>query len=859
MKSKGLLFSVLSAMCVGLVAGCGETEYTISATPISNEYGVVTGGGKYKKGATVTLNITANMGCRTTGLTFFKTEEGEHDEIPLNDIGEGSVKYQFAVSDDTIGNYVANFECQTNSPSDDDSRVMKHKVTYILNVEGNPVTVIDNSSNAELEDNIELVEMGKVATEIKYIDGLEGKIVWYTKDPTLGSVTDEDKYNFANKVVGDLNLWGQVVEVSNEEAVNEAVDAFKSSKNLEITNGDEVAIIIDFDKEIEKINMKVSTKENVIKYIIQNNTYYLYKDPNKAGLKLENSGFGLRDIKEAYKFIELRDIVLSEFNIIKNDTKEEVTVDEGKTYNCNVYLLKDKTNDETVMSLYIYNGKVYKVVKGESTNVINYKDSLAGTNPSAPKDMYLVRVHSSDSGLGGELQEINGDFAKILKIVPAYGETLKETLEKEELFNILKKYDYEWTKYVNGSCTIEEYKFDSVVNSNVNMCVKINASIDYVENALNRFIEGNYDVITSIKIFDGELETRYNSIASETNLFADGVQKPTGMSSATWNTIKSLRDLMETYYSFKYNSASNEYSFFKSKTDLVNPYLVVKLNSENTLIERVTYFAGYTVDGDRNTYTSEFIYPSIKNSVRENVEYIKDNYYNKEVGFDFTTVEDLDDHFYTLVSYVGDVSKIKIAEDVYDNSLVRFSVGNNNFIERSVWKVVDGKLYVSSAILESYMLRSIDGELQIETLDSSNEVNYSVAIDFEAASLVQSPISDVSGSEEGILDGFNYTSSNGTDSIRIKLGNDVSLADVSVFAICEKDGVIHFAYTKLAKIGQDYYLVLYPEYSAEGYTEDKTFEYKFTFVASNGAWGVYTFNVTLVSSGSWNLMICYNL
>lgn len=857
MKRKSLLFSVLSVLCVGMAAGCGETKYAISVSPQSNEYGRVTGGGNYAKGATVNINVYPGMGCSPTNLIFTKNGETTGVEIPFTSEQDDHSVYQFAVSDDTIGSYVAYFECLQLSPAQDDERVRKYNVTYDLKVGGESKVVIDNpDGEGELPDNVEAVESGKKLTAINYIDGIDGKIAWYTQDVSTLEAADKAQYlyDFTKVVAGDFTLYGEVMDMSPEQIVQEAIDNFKNSSKLKITNGDETATIVDFNKEQKEYKITVSTTEG-IKGILQKGIYYVYSGlNNKAGFALNSDkitdSFALSKLNDVYKFIELRDVVASDYTVeLLEISDEERTVG---SYKCKVYSLKDKVSTEEVMKVYVYNGVVYKVVKGTSNNVIEYGEAIA-TQVSDAKEMFFVRLYSDNETLNVTLSDVNGDFDTITKIVPSYGETLKDILDSETspLFETLKRYDYSWYKYQGGECSNVEYPLNSIVSSNLDVCAKVNATIDPVEKALNYLENGNYDITTGIKIFDGELVTRLSSVEDGVNLFTSS--KPSGMTSATWNTITSLGSLMREYYSFDYNSDTNEYSFYKSRTDLVNPYLIIKLNDDNMLIEKVTYFAGYTLDGDRNTYTSEFTYPYIKNvsdSINANVEYIKNNYYNKEVGFDFSTVADLDDHFYTFVSYVDEVSKVKLGNDIFDNSVYKFSVGNNNFIEREVWKVVDGKLYVSSAVLKSIMLNSAEGKLLVETIDSEDNTTYSVTLKFTLNSLNASPLTDVSGSSAGILDGFNYTSSNGTDSIRIKFGNDASLADVSVFTVNNKDGVKYFAYTKLSKIGEDYYLVLYPEYSNEGYSEDKSFTYEFNFVASNGDFGSYTFNITLTATGA---------
>ena len=75
MKKKGILFSLLSMLCLGLVAGCGEDTYKISAVPENYEYGYVTGGGEFTMGSSVNLKIYTNTGCKFDRLVLTKNNK----------------------------------------------------------------------------------------------------------------------------------------------------------------------------------------------------------------------------------------------------------------------------------------------------------------------------------------------------------------------------------------------------------------------------------------------------------------------------------------------------------------------------------------------------------------------------------------------------------------------------------------------------------------------------------------------------------------------------------------------------------------------------------------------------------------
>ena len=60
MKKNNILFGLISILCVGTAAGCGgdgEPRYNIKTALDNQEGGTIKGGGSYKQGEQVTLQL----------------------------------------------------------------------------------------------------------------------------------------------------------------------------------------------------------------------------------------------------------------------------------------------------------------------------------------------------------------------------------------------------------------------------------------------------------------------------------------------------------------------------------------------------------------------------------------------------------------------------------------------------------------------------------------------------------------------------------------------------------------------------------------------------------------------------------
>ena len=139
MKTKGIAFSLLTAICLG-VAGCGATEYKITASAATPEHGYVTGGGSYTMGSTVGLKIYSNLGCTLRSIKFVSPEGESAEHTDFEAVDNKYHYYDFIVSDKTIGHYEPQYDCSsTNAPGSFNVK-SEYKVTYKVNLDADVST-----------------------------------------------------------------------------------------------------------------------------------------------------------------------------------------------------------------------------------------------------------------------------------------------------------------------------------------------------------------------------------------------------------------------------------------------------------------------------------------------------------------------------------------------------------------------------------------------------------------------------------------------------------------------------------------------------------------------------------------------
>lgn len=611
MRSKSLIFSVFSLMCVSLLAGCGkDKKHVIEAVSSSNEQGVVFGGGKYKEGATVSIKVYPNMGCSVQKYTFMKNgtdilEEGFFDNYPE----EYSI-VEFAANGETAGKYVVYYECNSAQPGESQDRITKYKVKYdVKDASNNPIIVAGTNNEVEVNSNAKL-------TPINYVDGIEGKIEWYS-DSSFG-----ERFDFNKLITSDITLYGKIETYSNEKIVQEAIETFKNREKLEIGyDADKTkATILNFNKidtDFSKFAIFVRV-EGIVKYIVDKENYYEFVDTNKsAGFSLKNSGYSISNIDSIYKYIELKDVNINDYVISVDEGDPNTTIcleynnDGGCKTNKNAkkYIL---TKGDEEITLAIYNGKLYEFSKEEGKDFkIAYTDNVTAMSVDKPQDMYTVKLYSDNADLGEYLKD-QTKLENVRKIVPAFGDNLKKSLE--ELNDELKKYDYDVVEYKNNACTEIPYNIDNPISQHLSLCLKVNATVadvfaDSVTNALNT--AGAVSKITTTINVEG-----FGDISREYEVYsADSIFAIADWDSSSENidnneTSKmheevhaSICELVKLLKEKEYHNVEvvdGKFKFYKKDSTVA--YLSISLKDEK--IYSISYFE--PVEG--NTYTSTFTY-----------------------------------------------------------------------------------------------------------------------------------------------------------------------------------------------------------------------------------------------------------
>ena len=152
------------------------------------------------------------------------------------------------------------------------------------------------------------------------------------------------------------------------------------------------------------------------------------------------------------------------------------------------------------------------------------------------------------------------------------------------------------------------------------------------------------------------------------------------------------------------------------------------------------------------------------------------------------------------------------------------SVLYNNYVNS------DGKLCVSSLLLKAHALAN-NGNLVVN--DNNIYIDkYSNELEYPEINFGITTGRDLEDNHTNLVQEdeftYEYVSYDGRNNIRIDLGSDPSLADAVAFTVMSRyysvDNVqTSSGYTKLDKIGNNYYLVFYPDYLAGEYVENKSY------------------------------------
>lgn len=619
MKKKSLLFLILSFLCVGLISGCGEETFQITTEVADKEGGYITGSGSYVKGNTVNLRVYVNSGCTLQDVEFTKKDSAVTTNVAMEESPDRKyMYYDFAVTDDTIGNYKANFDCSRGNTTNQGSINIKNKVKfYIIKTaesqmsDSDPFNLRSDASSSEvpyieLSTNTAITEVKKGSTVItKNIRNVpkypNEKFTWY-KCSSFTSYTkrESDLFDQSAKISTDLNLcgFGEVKDPVNE--VKEGIELFASnSTGVVITSGE-------YSAHVKNLNVKANDTRNktyikVFKTAESTNIvgvyidgyYYEYikgeTDTRVTALQVvkangENyesvSGLKLENISTIYPYIKLKDIDITKVEKISSNST-------GTVY---------KVNDGAYLITINDGGQIVEFVDktdGETTYTISYPSSITNVSIAKYKDAYLIQVSSNRTSLNEELKKINNTYESSIKISQGYGETVEKQLSKNNtLQNLLKRYSYTWKLLADNetTCTSSSRSISQIseyIEGTVKLCAYVpedSMSIDEINTTLNK-----------IDSFDTKIKINYlgadHDVASYINTNFDY----TGVDVITSNLFSVLRSISTKFSSFSYNESSKLYTIYVESTSLT-----IKFSDDKTKIENIDYRAN---DGTTYKYT----------------------------------------------------------------------------------------------------------------------------------------------------------------------------------------------------------------------------------------------------------------
>lgn len=588
MKRKGVLFSVLSALCIGLVAGCGEEKYTLTAVSENNEYGYVTGGGKFALGDSVDLKVYTNLGCQFEKLVHTKADQTTADINNLQKVEDTYYSYSFKLSNDTLGSYKAVYSCQSKEV-DTSTKVTKYKVTFKVHLNEDD----DYDDSGETFD--EEVKNGDKLDESKFMYIGNKKVEWYIDE------AKQTKYDFSSQtgVTDNITLYGKVTEISAIDLVAGALKEFNESEKVTVsTTGKSVfaqnlkdteKFSFVYDEGSEYSVVYAIPKGETVKHFVE----YTNKKTIISKMKL-NETFNLGHIKETYlkellapSYIDLNNLEVSD--IIEDNGNYEVVFGEGKNDVISLKIVDRK------LKSFIYNTKEYNVsFNGTPTQV-----------QSGVADMFTVVLKSDNTELNTELQKYNV-INKVLKVVPSKGETVESQLLKyEELNNKLKAYAYEWYEAdsITGAC--KTTKFDVTkkdINEHLNLCVKVSGKVSDMKNGYDALKEADYTITTTIEDEEmGTLEKTWSSGGVDVTAASN---KPDDMLSVVWESLNAVKgfDDITKYYKVEYKD-SEYIVYLKEESKLPE----IKVTLDNNKLDTIKYLKENS-SGEIITYTSEFNY-----------------------------------------------------------------------------------------------------------------------------------------------------------------------------------------------------------------------------------------------------------
>jgi len=586
----------------------------------------MTGDGDYEAGKKVSLKIYPNIGC--TGIKAYDGSEkvpslhlkkkGVSDSVDVTSglqtiyDDSGVFKYYEYVIDSVtgsgdnmnVGTYKTQFYCVSRDISGTvDSKQVT--VTYTL--------VESNGEYNIYKFPAETIEQGTKITEKKYADGITGKIKWYKTHNQSTNTFSDPFTDYSIGISEDLTLYGEIVQENAGDIVKEAIDNLNKETQVQMVSGNYTATAKYKSEENSMIleQFKLTEKgignNDTTKFIISGNDYYKYIDGKYYKMTLGTgsgtSGYTKEDINGYNMFFKYKLFNKNDFSVEKDNSANKVV--NGVT--CEVY---KAIKENLELKFWIYRGVIHKVVAtekvtGEADKVtdvtISYPEEIPVIDLVGAKNLYLVKIETSDTDLNDRLNEtFNNSFDTVLNTGIPGVSTTEDLLDLDDVREILKEYDYS----ISGAPDL-----DTVINQNLDLTLTIKGKYSDVETAKEEIKTECMKIKTSITAF-GETIMKEYSVTSGENVLELGA-KPDTMEYITWETLQILKNLKTTYYSF--DVENGVYSFYKNKDNekAGNPY--VKITIADGRVTKVVYL--YTGSGsnptDPITYTTEFEYPVV--------------------------------------------------------------------------------------------------------------------------------------------------------------------------------------------------------------------------------------------------------
>lgn len=433
MKKNNILFGLISILCVGTAAGCGgdgEPKYNIKTALDNQEGGTIKGGGSYKQGEQVTLQLFPAEGCNFSdsppmvafipeGSELAQSEEaasissdGTHFvyQVNVNNGADGSAS--------TVGTYKATFMCKTNTiEALDSANSAKYTVYRKVLKDKNDASKGYHTIATDKAEQKEVVYGTKLPQD-NYLDGVDGKITWYVTDDEWELTTTE--YDFKNAVKSDLYLIGVVSDSSTRGIVEDAIANFKKNDKMVITDEAGVKATVLNLKDIANKKMYFQLGN---RFIISDNNYYQIKASGGTSLYYKlplvapdaadgYDGFKVQDIKDFYDYVELNYLEYDADDAATADVDEGVSIKKNGSndYTEKIEIFGSRMSYDSTAKTFIYNELTYTI------DATNNKILQGETDVGTLVDSVYVKFSDSmsDATLKGKTYKIDGNYLNLI-------------------------------------------------------------------------------------------------------------------------------------------------------------------------------------------------------------------------------------------------------------------------------------------------------------------------------------------------------------------------------------------------------------------------------------------------------------